>query len=315
LHEQVHVKQKHSLDQLFFEFLRIVFWFNPLVYVFQKRITELQEFTADAEVAKIKQKKTYYQELLSEVFETQKISFINTFFNHSLIKKRIIMLQKSKSKKIYQLKYLLLVPIVGAMLVYTSCSEDASPTPETSISEQIAQFKSAIDGKELTKEEEGELAAFILDIYPKDVEGISGFDHRLKYQSNTEYWEEKNGGQNSQHPFSSLDRAPVFPGCEGLEEVQARKCFHSKLTTFIVENFKIENLKDSRLSGRQRIATKFSIGQDGRIEVKGIKTSHPDLEAEALWTLGQLPKMTPGEKDGKLVAVNYSLPIVFEIKE
>ena len=40
-HELVHVKQWHTLDLLFFEALRILFWFNPLVYIFQNRIKEL----------------------------------------------------------------------------------------------------------------------------------------------------------------------------------------------------------------------------------------------------------------------------------
>jgi len=99
--------------------MRIVGWFNPLVYVYQNRVSELHEFIADAKVAKT-HKAEQYQLLLSQVFQTQHISFINQFFKSSLIKKRIVMLQKSKSKRIWQLKYLLLVPLVVGMLVYTS---------------------------------------------------------------------------------------------------------------------------------------------------------------------------------------------------
>jgi len=43
-HELVHIKQRHSYDLLFFELMRIVGWFNPLVYVYQNRIAELHEF-------------------------------------------------------------------------------------------------------------------------------------------------------------------------------------------------------------------------------------------------------------------------------
>lgn len=125
-HEKIHIEQKHSLDLLFFELLRIIFWFNPMVYLYQKRMAMLHEFIADAKVITKKDKRQYYQNLLSEVFQTEHISFINTFFNQSLIKKRIIMLQKSKSRKIKLMKYLLLLPILGAMLMYTSCSD----TPE-----------------------------------------------------------------------------------------------------------------------------------------------------------------------------------------
>ncbi len=118
-HELVHIRQKHSLDLLFFEVLRIACWFNPLVYLYQSRISELHEFIADTQVAKTN-KKEQYQLLLSQVFQTQHISFVNQFFNSSLIKKRIVMLQRSKSKKAWQLKYLLLFPIVMGMLIYTS---------------------------------------------------------------------------------------------------------------------------------------------------------------------------------------------------
>ncbi|WP_341217052.1 M56 family metallopeptidase, partial [uncultured Wocania sp.] len=96
-HELIHTKQKHTLDLLFFELLRIVFWFNPFVYMYQNRMATLHEFIADANAVKHQDKNEYYQNLLEQVFETKKISFINTFFKQSLIKKRIVMLSKTKS--------------------------------------------------------------------------------------------------------------------------------------------------------------------------------------------------------------------------
>ncbi len=122
-HELVHIGQRHSWDLMFFELMRIIGWFNPLVYVYQNRVSELHEFIADANVAK-NHKSEQYQLLLSQVFQTQHISFINPFFKSSLIKKRIVMLQKSKSKKVWRLKYLLIIPMILGMLVYTSCEEE-----------------------------------------------------------------------------------------------------------------------------------------------------------------------------------------------
>ena len=139
-HELVHIKQWHSLDLLFFEILRIAFWFNPLVYIYQSRVSELHEFIADSVVAKTN-KKEQYQLLLAEVFQTQHISFVNQFFKKSLIKKRIVMLSKSKSKRIYQFKYLLLVPLVLGMLIYTSCEQEIS----TSITDNEVQSLSDIE--------------------------------------------------------------------------------------------------------------------------------------------------------------------------
>lgn len=123
-HELQHVKEKHSLDLLFFEVLKIVFWFNPLIYMYQKRVANLHEFIADSKAVKSSSKAHYYQNLLSQIFDTKKVSFINPFFKQSLIKKRIIMLSKSKSKQIHLAKYLLVFPMVIGMLFYTSCSSE-----------------------------------------------------------------------------------------------------------------------------------------------------------------------------------------------
>lgn len=119
-HELVHVKEKHSLDLLFFEVLRILFWFSPLVYMYQSRVKELHEFIADAKAVKHQGKSSYYQSLLHQILDTNSLSFTNTFFKKSLIKKRIIMLQKSKSSQKSLFKYALLLPVIFAMLVYTS---------------------------------------------------------------------------------------------------------------------------------------------------------------------------------------------------
>lgn len=119
-HEMVHIKEWHTLDLLFFEVLRIIFWFNPLVYIYQNRIKELHEYIADAKAVKQTGKSEYYTSLLNQVLDVNHVSFTNTFFNKSLIKKRIAMLQKSKSKQLNLIKYSLLIPMVFGMLIYTS---------------------------------------------------------------------------------------------------------------------------------------------------------------------------------------------------
>ncbi len=123
-HELVHIRQRHSWDLLFFELLRIVFWFNPLIYIYQSRISELHEYIADTKLTK-NGKQAQYQLLLSKIFDTQNVSFVNRFFKSSLLRKRIVMLQKNKSKRIWQLKYLLLLPLVMGMLFYSSCERES----------------------------------------------------------------------------------------------------------------------------------------------------------------------------------------------
>lgn len=143
-HELVHIKQRHSLDLLFFELMRLIGWFNPMVYIYQNRISELHEFIADAQTIKT-HKKEQYQLLLSQVFRTQNISFINQFHRSSLIKKRIVMLTKAKSKQILKLKYLVLAPVIVAMLVYSSCQEDKMDRQETELSGTELSGSSGVD--------------------------------------------------------------------------------------------------------------------------------------------------------------------------
>ncbi|MCF6297275.1 MAG: M56 family metallopeptidase [Flavobacteriaceae bacterium] len=120
-HELVHVRQKHSIDLLVFEIQKIVFWFNPFSYLFQHRISEVHEFIADSKSVSKEDKSTYFQGLLAEIFQVEKFAFINSFNKQSFIKKRIIMLNKKNSKETLKFKYLLLIPILMGMMIYTSC--------------------------------------------------------------------------------------------------------------------------------------------------------------------------------------------------
>ncbi|WP_026933337.1 M56 family metallopeptidase [Christiangramia echinicola] len=144
-HEIVHVKQKHTYDLVFFEFLKIIFWFNPLIYIFQSRIAGVHEYIADNEVVKTISRKTYFEQLLNTAFNTKDISFTNQFFNHSLIKKRIIMLQKNKSSKLSKFKFLLVIPLMLAMLTYVSCSEELK---EDEIDSSVSQYSYTLDKTE-----------------------------------------------------------------------------------------------------------------------------------------------------------------------
>lgn len=120
-HELIHATQKHSIDLLFFELLKIVMWFNPMIYFYQRRITLLHEYISDAAIIKTTEKQTYFNTLLNQTFQVENISFVNQFYKHSFIKKRIIMMTKNKSNQFRKAKYLLLLPLLASMLIYTSC--------------------------------------------------------------------------------------------------------------------------------------------------------------------------------------------------
>jgi len=308
-HELVHVKQKHSLDLVFFEALKIIFWFNPLVYIYQSRIATLHEFIADANVVKTTTRRSYYEQLLNTAFSTQNISFINQFFNHSLIKKRIIMLQKSRSKTIAKFKYLFVLPLLFMMLTYVSCSEDKEGIDDNqSISEQLAEIKMAIDdGKKLSDTEKQQLFE-ILD-------AMSQNENRPTPPPLPPFEKSAESGDNSNAvPFAVIEEVPVFEGCEDLSSNEERKeCMSRQITRFVNMNFNTNLGEELNLKGVNRVITQFRIDETGEVVDVKARATHPALQEEAIRVISGLPQMQPGKQDGKDISVMYSLPIVFQV--
>ena len=312
IHEKVHATHKHTIDLLFFEFLRIICWFNPLVYVFQKKITELQEFIADREVAKQQSNKQYYQSLLSQVFQTSSISFTNTFFNQSLIKKRIVMLQKSKSKKIFQLKYLLLIPVVCGMLFYTSCSQETGVAHENaSLTQKIADLQTEIENKDMSQEERQAFIKMVQKTLNLNEESSKIIIHENGVVAAIKT--EETDGKNVDVPFAAIDKVPTFPGCEEMGNEEAKKCMSKNIMQLVVDNFNSKVGDNTGLTGKQRIFVQFKIDKNGEVTNVKARAPHPDLEAEALRVVNKIPQMQPGEHRGKKVGVLYSLPILFTL--
>ncbi len=321
-HELVHVQQKHSLDLLFFEVQKIVCWFNPFSYLYQQRISELHEFIADSKAVKENNKALYFKNLLAETFGVSHISFINPFLKHSLIKKRIMMLNKSKSKQFKKVKFLLLIPVLASMLIYTSCERAESEIqPENNIAElEKSTFEGlskneikgllTFIGEEMGKSNPKEKTKVLERLYVRLLEIRENLELGNVYSNKSTEITEKM--MNEGIPFSVLDQSPVFPGCEDAEN--PKKCFQENIQKFVGENFNVELTKNSGLdSGRKKVYVIFKIDKNGDITEVRARGPHKDLEKEAVRVVKSMPKMQAGEHDGKKVAVKYTLPIAFKI--
>jgi bla regulator protein blaR1 len=114
-HELTHVKQKHSLDILFFELLICFVWFNPLLLLYRKAIQLNHEFLADEFVIKtLGETQTYQLLLLEKARQTGSLVFSSSF-NYLLTKRRIVMMNKNASKKAAILKQIALIPVIAAI--------------------------------------------------------------------------------------------------------------------------------------------------------------------------------------------------------
>jgi TonB family protein len=119
-HEVVHVRQYHSLDLLMMETLKIILWFNPFAWFIGKSIKVLHEFLADEGVLQGGYNKQDYQYLLLHRASGIQVSGLSNNFNYSLIKKRIIMMTKSRSTTMAKGKILFALPALMAVVFFFS---------------------------------------------------------------------------------------------------------------------------------------------------------------------------------------------------
>ncbi len=116
-HELVHIKQKHSVDIIFLELLKIINWFNPLIYLLQNSLKTVHEYIADEKTAAYETNAlTYSSFLVNNAYGAGGSSITHSFFNYNLLKKRIIMLHQERSSKLARLKYFMAVPLCAALL-------------------------------------------------------------------------------------------------------------------------------------------------------------------------------------------------------
>jgi|GEM_PF-3131435 len=115
-HEFVHVKQKHSIDILWAEFLCLINWYNPFVWLMRKAIRQNLEFIADDEVLQTGIAKKQYQYSLLKIVSNNQFD-IASKFNFTSLKKRIIMMNRNKTTRMHLAKFILILPLVSVLLL------------------------------------------------------------------------------------------------------------------------------------------------------------------------------------------------------
>ncbi len=147
VHEQAHARHKHSLDIIFIELLKIVFWFNPVLYFFKKAIQLNHEFLADDAVTADSKDIQNYQKLLLGMQTGKKNVRLASSIKYSITKKRIIMMTK-KSVRLKKLcKQLALIPVLTGLLFLFSTTVEAQSVEEMTLQELM---EAAIEKIELT---------------------------------------------------------------------------------------------------------------------------------------------------------------------
>ncbi|MFC2147105.1 M56 family metallopeptidase [Bacteroidota bacterium] len=141
-HERAHSSQQHSLDLLLAHMVTIVMWANPFSWLYKKNIEQNLEFLADDTAIQSVASGRAYKYALLKVSGNQFFTPITNNFYSSLIKKRIIMLHKSKSHKRNALKMALILPALAVFLLSFNTHTIYVPKTKTDTSSVLISAES-----------------------------------------------------------------------------------------------------------------------------------------------------------------------------
>ena len=138
-HELTHIHQNHSFDVLFIESIKAFFWFNPLLYLYKKRLVEIHEFLADQNTSNELGKEDYEAFLIRQITAGQQPKLVHNFY--SLFKKRLVMMQSNVSMKYWQygavLPVFLLCFMIFSCNTYTVKNTKYPPMPPELVGEMV----------------------------------------------------------------------------------------------------------------------------------------------------------------------------------
>jgi hypothetical protein len=115
-HELTHVTQKHTLDILFIEILKTIFWFNPIFIFYKKAIQLNHEFLADEKVVTSYNNVPFYQSLLLSKANANPTFYLASNLNYLITKKRLLMMTKTTSSSKSIAKKIILIPLFTGLI-------------------------------------------------------------------------------------------------------------------------------------------------------------------------------------------------------
>ncbi|WP_343564647.1 M56 family metallopeptidase [Sphingobacterium sp.] len=130
-HEQAHVDQRHSIDVVVMQFIRVILWFNPLVYLIDRAVRQNHEYLADDAVVQVYERTSYQHLIIQWSLVSPDINALPASnFNYLTTKKRLIMLQKrTNSGKLLLMPALTLLLTTAISLLFSTPVEAQKTTP------------------------------------------------------------------------------------------------------------------------------------------------------------------------------------------
>lgn len=293
-HEQVHVKQLHSIDTILSELLCVIFWWNPFVWFIKKEIRINLEYLADQGVLKAGYNPKQYQYILLQVSNknTLGLPIINNF-NISQLKKRIAMMNREDSPVFTSFKYLLIIPL-GMMLLLGNAVQANSDLIDISPAEFLSDNKQTDQPDpvtEIVKQEKVTVKEVWSEKMPSTTKPETIHKERASEKES-----------DNIKPFVTAEKMPQYPGGE------------TQMQQFIRDNLKYPvTAQEKGIQGR--VTLRFVVNPDGKISnITVVRGIDPHCDAEAVRVIEQMPKWIAGQQKGNPVPVFFNLPIQFRLQ-
>ena len=333
-HEKTHVDQYHSLDVMFSELLCALFWINPAVWLLKREIRRNLEFLADKRVVASGFDRKAYQYHLLRLTCTSAAAQIVNKFNVTPLKKRIMMMNKKRTSKMGLVKYALLFPVVGLLVLSSNVQAIVQMNQEHSnvIGKDSIVVKGVVvdHGNKPLKNaivviretnigtftnEKGEFSITVepgAELYFSYV-GKRGVLREVKDEKKLII--KMNNATYDIEDLSSvsLDTTAAKNYDEVFQVVEDMPKFPGDLNKYLGRNIKYpEKAQKERIQGC--VTVQFIIEKDGTVtNVKVLRSVHRLLDKEAIRVVENMPKWIPGTQRGEPVRVSYTAPINFRL--
>lgn len=323
LHETAHVRARHSWDLLFLALVQTLQWWNPLAYILGISLRDVHEYEADDSVLRHGVSARAYQLLLiKKVVGSSSYAFANNF-DHSLIIKRITMMQKSKSGKWMYSKVLYILPMATLALsafATVGCSNQSSGTGESG---PIANSEDKVSALTLNRQEK---------VPERTVSGLRSAENTAEaIKASADYCDTP--GVLPQFPgekdelYRYIGRSVKYPESAKTYGVQGKvlvEFFVNKDGSVICirptklvgldekgddtlhETWIAAHEKDCKVAGRELTPEEKAAYQEG-VEA---------IFDEAVRVVNEMPRWTPGYEDKektKPCVTHFTLPLVFRL--
>lgn len=308
-HEKQHIQQGHTIDVLVLEFVAVFQWFNPFFWMFRRALRENHEFLADQAVISHGTAPSWYKQILINQYVGDQIVIANNF-NYSLIKNRIKMISKIKSRKIANIKILIGFVLAASLVAVFACEQKQSVKAENTTAEKSVaivfeghtlQLSGDSVGIEKLKSVISKLETHVFQQDPATGK-LSLVEKSGQQQLSVEEVVPTNQMDSGEKVFTVVEQMPEYPGGE------------SEFRTFLSRSVKYpEEAVKKGIQGKVYVT--FIVAKDGSVtNAKVIRGVDPMLDMEALRVINSMPKWSPGKQGGKEVAVQHTVPIYFRLE-